>query len=114
MKHHIKIAWSILVIFFHQAATLGHYDLFDDFEDDSDYNDMKSDDMGDYGDTDFDYDHEGDARKENNDVFYDHDYYDEYHDHPDLDEMGNPIDSTHIALPWEFADDMSKIYKEDL
>ena len=113
MKHHVKVTWSMLVIFCHRATTLGHYDLFDDFEDDSDYDEMKSDDMGDYyGDTDFDYDYEGDAKKENNDVFYDHDYYDEFH--PDLDEMGNPIDSSHIALPWEFADDMSKIYKEEL
>ena len=54
----------MLVIFFHRATTLGHYDLFDDFEDGSDYNDMKSDDMGDYyGDTDFDYDYEGDAKR---------------------------------------------------
>lgn len=106
----------LLLFYFHRVASLGHFDLFEDYDDGSDdhYHDdsVKSEDDY-YGELDFDYDYIGEKENDKDrSVFYGDDDFDEYD--PDLDEMGNPIDSSNIALPWEFADDMSKIYREEL
>ena len=109
----------LILICCHRVSSLGHYDLYEDYDlgdlpgDQLDNGEDNLESVKDYdADLDFDYyDYQGDRDK--GAVYYDHfDDFDE--DDPDLDEMGNPINSSNIALPWEFADDMSKIYKEEL
>ena len=105
----------LILICCHQVSSLGHYDLYEDYDLGSQLNDGEDnlESVKDYA-ADFDYDYyQGEKDRDKGAVYYDHfDDFDE--DDPDLGEMGNPIDSSNIALPWEFADDMSKLYKEEL